>query len=340
MKKYFSLLLIAAALTVSCEKQQESSQPLPKGKAVEFSALSSVNTKTEYSGEVVSGKEAIKWVNQDRFTVWCDQVQAPEQKWATYRVNVSGSSSTISPNNPAIQLMWGEDETHTFYASYPAEGLYENKLSGTIPDSQKPSSSSGRVFKPQLSTFGYMVATAQATPDEGEVELSFQPMFSNLEFIVGPGSSTDVTVTGFRLKLPEGSKAYLAGKFTVTMSPTDNPKVEIDYTNASKEIEVNLGTVTIPKGETMTFPVITFAEDLKDLTAIFTIKYGEGEEQTLELPLVKDKQSITFAAGRKSRINAPKILGPEAQEAGITAVIKEQGVDDYTIDVPDPEPEP
>ena len=342
MKKYFSLLLIAAALTVSCEKQQETNQPLPKGKAVEFSAMSSVNTKTSYSGEAVGGKEAINWVNLDRFSVWCDQayVQDSDQKWATYKVNVSGSNVTISPNDPAVQLMWGEDETHTFYAGYPAEGLNKNILSGEIPSSQKPTNSGERVFKPQLSTFGYMVATAQATPDKGDVSLSFQPMFSNLEFTVGPGSSTDVTVTGFRLKLAEGSKSALAGKFSVTMDPSSEPKVTVDYDNASKEIEVNLGTVTIPKNGTLTFPVIAIAENLTDLTAVFTIKYGEGEAQNLELPLKKDGKSITFAAGRKSRINAPKILGPEAQEAGITAVIKEQGVDDYTIDVPDPEPEP
>ena len=337
MKKFFSLLLLAAALTVSCEKQQESNQPLPKGKAVEFSAMtSSINTKTEYSGGVVGGKEAIKWVNLDRFTVLCNEVQSPEQKYATYKVNVSGSTQSIVPNNPEVQLMWGEG-THTFYAAYPAENLYDNVLSASISDSQRPSNSGARVFKPQLSTYGFMVATAQATPADGTVNLNFKPMFSNIEFTVGPGSSTDVTVTGFSLKAEDASTP-LAGDFTITMAAGSEPQVTVG-SNTSNEITVNIGTVTIPKNETMTIPVLAIPTALTGLTAIFTIQKGEGAEavtEELALPLKKNDAFITFAAGKKSRINAPAILGPEATEAGITAVINSQDVDDYTIDVPQP----
>ncbi len=337
MKKFFSPLLFAAVLLISCEQQQEMSQPLPKGKAIEFSMPSgAVNTKTAY-GEVDGKKQAIDWVTGDLFTVWCDQAYVPEsdQKYATYRVT-AGTTPTAKPQNTAIQLMWGEG-THTFYAGYPIGTITREVLSGTIPGTQRVNLNNG-VYIPALSTYGYMGAAAEATPEKGSVSLNFKPLFSAIEFTVGPGPSTSVDLKGFKLKAQEGSKTSLAGSFTATLSTKEDPKIEVQYEDAPQEIDVtfgNGGTVKISAGETITFTVITFAQEVSNLTAVFTL-----EDEVLEFPLKKDDKPITFAAGKKSRINAPGILGPEAKEAGITITNSSQDIDDYTIDVPDPEPEP
>lgn len=341
MKKFFSPLLFAAVLLISCEQQQEMSQPLPKGKAIEFSMPSgAVNTKTAY-GEVDGKKQAINWILSDKFTVWCDQafVAESEQHYANYRISSAGTSPKAAPQDPSVQLMWGEG-THTFYAGYPMGKITGNKLSGTIPGTQKVNLSNG-VYNPVLSEYGFMGAAAEATPEQGSVELNFKPLFSAIEFTVGPGPSTSVVIKDFKLKAKEGSKTALAGNFKATLSTKEDPKIEVLYDGENstfQEISVNFGSadsVTIPASGTITFTILAIAQDLSDLTAVFTL-----EDEVLEFPLKKDDKPITFAAGKKSRINAPGILGPEAKEAGITITNSSQDIDDYTIDVPDPEPEP
>ena len=339
MKKFFSPLLFAAVLLISCE-QQEISQPLPKGKAIEFSMPSgAVNTKTAY-GEVDGKKQAIDWVTGDLFTVWCDQAYVPDsdKKYATYRVT-AGNTPSAKPQDSAVQLMWG-DGTHTFYAGYPMSTITREVLSGTIPGTQRVNLKNG-VYAPALSTYGYMGAAAEATPEKGSVSLNFKPLFSAIEFTVGPGPSTSVVIKDFKLKAKEGSKTALAGDFKATLSAKEDPKIVVNYEGENgtfQEISVKFGSaesVTIPASGTITFTVLAIAQDLSDLTAVFTL-----EDEVLEFPLKKDDKPITFAAGKKSRINAPGILGPEAKEAGITITNSSQDIDDYTIDVPDPEPEP
>ena len=72
--------------------------------------------------------------------------------------------------------------------------------------------------------------------------------------------------------------------------------------------------------------MIAVPQDLTNLTAKFTV---DGDE--VEIPLKKDGEFITFKAGKKSRINAPGILGPETQETGFDTDIDDQDVDDYNI---------
>ena len=315
------------------------SQPLPKGKAIEFSMPSgAVNTKTAY-GEVDGKKQAINWVTGDLFTVWCDQAYVPEsgQKYATYRVT-AGTTPSAKPQDSAIQLMWGEG-THTFYAGYPMSTITREVLSGTIPGTQRVNLKNG-VYHPQMSS-AYMGAAAEATPEKGSVSLNFKPLFSAIEFTVGPGPSTSVDLKGFKLKVKEGSKTALAGDFKATLSAKEDPKIEVVYDGENgtfQEISVNFGgaeSVKINPSETITFTVLAIAQDLSDLVAVFTLA-----DEELTFPLQKDNKPITFAAGKKSRINAPGILGPEAKEAGITITNSSQDIDDYTIDVPDPEQEP
>ena len=66
---------------------------------------------------------------------------------------------------------------------------------------------------------------------------------------------------------------------------------------------------------------------MTNLTARFTV---DGNEVVIPLK-DSDGNFITFRNGRKSRINAPAVFGPEAVEAGITTVIEGQDIDEYSL---------
>lgn len=331
MKKLSVLLLFAAALFVSCEQQD---QPFSQGKAVTFSATSKVGTKTAYSGKVLDGKEAILWENNDVITVWCNQatVYGGSQKYADYKISTTdGVTAKVTPVSAGVELLWGEDETHKFYASYGAKSLAASYVTATISATQTVKESGSNVFVPVLSDNGVMVAAAEANPSDGSVSLTFKPIFTTLQFTVSSGVEDDVEITGFSLKVNEGSKATLCGNFSATLSTTKDPVISVPAT-AGQEISVAFGTsgkVTLKKDETLTFSVIALPTELTDLVAVFTVN-----AQEISVPLKKDGAFIRFAAGKKSRITALGVLKPEeptSDPVGINVDVEDQGVDDYDM---------
>lgn len=318
MKKLVGLLILAAALSVSCEHQDI--QSLSQRKAVNFTTT--VGTKTSYSGQVVNQKEAINWTDGDTFTITCAQATPSS---ATYKVTApAGIATAVTPNTPADEITWG-DGAHTFYAAYPAGHLTGNVLDANIPSSQTVTRVSDGVYAPSLSSLGYMVAAATANPEAESVQLVFKPVFSTLEFTVGPGENEDVVIKDFTLVADSNP---IAGGCQATLSVDSDPV--ISTSNPSTVISVTFagGNVTVNRGQTLTFSVIALPKSLTGLKARFKV----GDE-TKEFELKTADGPISFTAGKKSRINAPAILGPEAVAAGITAVIDDQGVDDYTITV-------
>lgn len=325
---------MAAALTVSCEQQE---QPSHSGKAVRFTT--SVGTKTSLQGYAQDGIEAVLWEDGDVFTVWSDQatVSGSTQKSADYKVSAAGGAATaVNPASEGVELLWG-DGLHSFYAGYPAGHIDGNKLSGKIPSVQALRSSGDNVFAPKLSEYGFMGAAAQAQPDAASVHLAFKPFFSILEFEVSPGDAADVTVTGFRLAAQDGSKVVLAGNYTALLATQLASEVNVDYSTTSSEIEVKFGegSVIVEKGKTLTFSVTALPVDLSGLTAYFTV---DGKEKGL--PLVKkDGSPIVFPAGQKAHIRALGALAPEtpptpptpADPVGITVEINGIPVTDYDI---------
>ncbi|MCR4863933.1 MAG: fimbrillin family protein [Bacteroidales bacterium] len=326
MKKYLVPLLFAAALLVSCEKQQESTQPVPKGDAIEFSMSSTaVNTKTSY-GAISGSTQPINWENGDKFTVYCSEafLVDSDDKKANYKVTTSSSGNSVSPDDQNKQLMWGGDGDHTFYAAYPAGHLDGNTFTGEIPTTQNLTGTNG-VYAPLLSDYGYMVAATTVAKTNNAVNLVFKPIFSTIEFTVGPGPSTAVDVKGFRL---ESTTSTLAGGFDATINVGSDPTFS-NFSTSAKAISVTFGdTVHIEKNGTITFTVIAVPNEMTNLTAYFSV-----DNKELAIPL-KNKDTgafFTLGAGRKSRINASGALGPEAVQAGFTVDITAQGVDEYSI---------
>lgn len=332
MKKLFWLLIAAAALFISCQQDNEFSY---EGKPVRFSATSSsINTKTAYQGTVSNGKEAILWEDGDVFRVQSKEASVAEssQIWADYAVKASEQGQAIAVSPVSSELLWGSG-AHHFYAVYPAGVINDNVVKASIPKTQKAIQKDANTFVPDLSKYGYMVAATDASPSDDAVTLNFKPVFTTLEFTVSPGNDADVVVSGFCLKVKDGSKQVISGGFNATLSAQEDPKISIDYTDAKGEVEVvfgQTGEVKVNKGETLTFSVLALPVQMSNLTAVFTVN---GKE--ISLPLVnEDGSPITFEAGQKARVRAIGALNPKAKLIAFSVLIESQDVKDYDLSVP------
>ena len=330
MKKITWLVLAAAALFSSCQKQESFTY---EGKPVSFSAsTSNINTKTAYQGSTQNGKEAILWEDGDTFTVFSNEasIAGSSRKWANYKVTVSGGVATaVSPVSD--ELLWGRG-LHHFYALYPAGDITGNTVNAAISASQDLTESSPGVFAPNLSQEGYMAAAADGNPGDPTVLLNFKPMFTTLEFVVGPGYDSDVHVGGFSLKVKDGSKVVLSGGFKATLSSQADPEIAVDYSGASGEIKVYFGEdgLIVKKGESLTFSVLALPIELTDLVAVFTL-----DGVVREYPLVdEDGKYIKIEAGQKARITALGLLNPSKYKTVFSISIDSQTVTEYNFSVP------
>ena len=145
---------MAALLLVSCEKWTYTS----RGKPISFTA----------------SQTAINWTSDDVIRIFCPQAFGSGSE-ADYTIQ----GSTLTPKG--TQLRWG-DGIHSFYAVYPAGEISGNVVSANIPSAQNDG------------TKGVMVAAAEAIRSQDAVALQFQPLYTTLEFVVGPGDYSDIEI--------------------------------------------------------------------------------------------------------------------------------------------------
>ena len=126
------------------------------------------------------------------------------------------------------------------------------------------------------------------------------------------------------------SSAAIAGDFKATLAAGADPQLNFAPATSSA-ISIKLGSsgvVSLGSGQTLTFSAIILPKNLSGLKVRIAVN-----GQNVEFPLKDSEGYITFAAGKKSVIRALGILGPDAEAAGITTVITDQGVDIYDLSV-------
>ena len=302
MKRYITLLLLSATLCVSCQKLFYTSV---KGEPIGFTASNAT----------------LSWTSDDILKISCPEatISKSTQKWADYFVPGGGMSRvSISPKGEKTDLLWGNG-LHHFYAASPGGNIDGNVVSANISsvqDSDNPFSAS----------FGYLAATAESIRGEMPVNLVFFPMFTTLEFSVGPGDFPAAVLSGFRL---ESTGGPLAGGYTNTLSTQGDPSITVDSATTSSEITVNMAPVTIETGQTYRITVIALPKDLSGLTAYFLVN---GEERAL--PLVdQNGNPLVVAAFQRATITADGFLTPDETEgaAKINVTIESQDVIDITL---------
>lgn len=288
MKKIPGLLLMATLLLVSCEKWTYTS----KGKPIDFTF----------------SQTAINWTSDDVIRIFCPQA-SKSGSGADYTIQ----GSTLTPKG--TQLRWG-DGIHSFYAVYPAGEISGNVVSANIPSAQN------------AGTKGVMVAAAEAIRSQDAVALQFQPLYTTLEFVVGPGDYSDIEVSAFRLESAGGGA--LAGDFKAALAAQSDPALTIGPSTTS-QITVDINPVILDAGQTIKVTVVALPKDLTNLTAYFTV---DGEEQAL--PLVDEAGNpIVVPACRKTTITATDFLSPTYDEgsARFKVTIEDQEVEDIEIDI-------
>ncbi|MBQ3130685.1 MAG: hypothetical protein IJC23_07405 [Bacteroidaceae bacterium] len=169
MKTYKHLFTLAMAglLAVSCQEDTainttvrpaEVGDPVLFGASAEYENANPGQTRTEYSGEVVDGKEIIWWVPEtDKVQIYCAEASVSGftgDEAHTSHYTVMGSKSNGAGHANWLQkqgeasLSWGGQNQHTFYGIYPSKTMF---LSGDAESA---------LTEEELSSFNFSGTTA------------------------------------------------------------------------------------------------------------------------------------------------------------------------------------
>lgn len=169
MKTYKHLFTLAMAglLAVSCQEDTainttvrpaEVGDPVLFGASAEYENANPGQTRTEYSGEVVDGKEIIWWVPEtDAVQIYCAEASVSGfdgDEAHTSHYTVMGSKSNGAGHANWLQkqgeasLSWGGQNQHTFYGIYPSKTMF---LSGDAESA---------LTEEELSSFNFSGTTA------------------------------------------------------------------------------------------------------------------------------------------------------------------------------------
>lgn len=288
MKRYiFTILAIGTALLfAACTDELENKYTTKhSGEDIVFGARATYelnedkknapHTRTVYTGEFLGADgnawqsgakfEGVKWIANDQVRIYCPQ--AAGHKTADYVVTLSGkeqnhvASLTRHPNYDGA-LQWGDtNETHDFYAVYPAPSMYEDgplaaevlngqtELNGKIPSVQPhlgcseeeisivvpahdglpaltgTTKGTNHILAPDMK-YAYMVARRSVIPakTEDNVYLNFVPVATAVEITIQNLARNNSYPNGQTLYLTNvlvNSTTPISGEFKVDLAEID-----------------------------------------------------------------------------------------------------------------------
>lgn len=183
MKTYKHLFTLAMAglLAVSCQEDTainttvrpaEVGDPVLFGASAEYENANPGQTRTEYSGEVVDGKEIIWWVPEtDAVQIYCAEASVSGfdgDEAHTSHYTVMGSKSNGAGHANWLQkqgeasLSWGGQNQHTFYGIYPSKTMF---LSGDAESA---------LTEEELSSFNFSGTTAYGYVHSEQIPVSVE----------------------------------------------------------------------------------------------------------------------------------------------------------------------
>lgn len=152
MKTYKHLFTLAMAglLAVSCQEDTainttlrpaEVGDPILFGASAAYENANPGQTRTEYSGDVVDGKETIWWVpGTDKVQIYCAEASVPGFTGNGAHIShyvVMGEKSNGAGKENWLQklsehsLAWGTQDEHVFYGMYPSSLMFVNADNST-----------------------------------------------------------------------------------------------------------------------------------------------------------------------------------------------------------------
>ena len=246
IKTLFAVLLVTA-INACC--LQEAPDPPTGGGAITITAqtvqeqavTNAPGTKTTLE-EVVDGGETrweTHWIaNTDKIGIFSPQAKAtsdgtPEANPAKNLAFTAQASAKNS--NFTGTIFWGSAEDHHFYAYYPRNTDFSGErtvVPVSLPWAQTQSAAGN---SDHIGALDFMVATPDTIAYQGAVNLSFNHVFSMIEFqVVGSGSLTQVSLSGAYPLACEGT-------VDVTQEPDIN-FYNITTTGTTKNVTVTLNT--------------------------------------------------------------------------------------------------
>lgn len=286
----------------------------------------SVATKTEYSGEIISGTpgdpadyERINWLSSDRIRIWCDQATClySSDHFADYDIVPTSNAGRLShadilPADDGNGLQWGAPGTYRFYALYPSETIGNGadvslstiesaaggkaKICGRIPAEQTVTRV-GMQFKPNMNLAYMYAATSETTSGSGSVSLAFQPLVTAFEFSF-LNSSSDPLPAGKQLMslVLRSESSPLSGDFEAVIGVGEEPAVTTAATGGS--ITVNFGSgVSLDMMQALTVTLFTLPVAQSDLTVELHLSDGT----TRSIALKENDVWISVGARKKAR---------------------------------------
>lgn len=357
MKKNIIIILLAAGslLLAGCQKTG-----LYDRGAVTFKAVSSVGTKTSYSGEdvTVGGKkyERLDWMQNDLIRIYSDAALTAEgDDWSDYVVTAAGvangrySTASIAAQNLSNSsdngLLWGDAGDYNFYGIYPS-GSYARGHQGifqgvSIPAAQTPTFTEG-VGAPDMS-LAYMTAMESVTTRvDGEgvpVKLSFYPAFTAFQITLRSAAET-LYLGSFSIQSDGDSP--MAGLFNIDLNDTNDMYVPDNGAGETQsQITVDLNDRELTTEEDLTFTVFALPETYNDLSITFNVKQDLTDasyiSRTLKLKTAGATGTyVTFPQCAKHRIYG---LALSAEDWDILTVVCDDidWDDEYTGPVVIPE---
>lgn len=307
MKKLSYLFLAAAAilLNTGCN---EFLTGIP-GTEVIFAADTyydnGVETRTAYSGELVGTTqkyERIDWVNGDRIRIYSPEAThryETTRHWSDYNIDASSievntndrkeSKANIVNDNGQWGLVWGDQNSYSFYAFYPSPtktgvqtglAMANNVVTAPLPATQ--TMAAGReirddrydshkrvVYDPDMN-LAYMYAARSGVSSGATVDLPFKPLMTAFEIILGNDSTNPLVVKDIFL-FTDTSGSDLTGTFSATINADNSFTLGSTVTGASHELHAGLpefangGTLTINKGKPITFTLFALPTAINHL---------------------------------------------------------------------------
>ena len=362
-------LLIAFALSfvvVGCSRKGGGLVPgggSGGGNGISFRAVSSGSsaTKTVYGGpeKTVGNVEPIYWSNGDILTIACAQARSSEGAVLTsadYELVPTASDASkamIYPVNNGNGLWWGTANPHHFYSLYPSKAMMDaaykslvdvatnGTVKGVFPTSQNPTGQSSKsesgittvTLSPDM-RYGYLWSGVDAAPKSSSVSMTFKPLFTAFEFVVGGDAvGGDLTLKSFELS---SSTCALSGNFTAqiaegggSVSLSSVPARTTSNNTLSLTFPIGSNAVVVSSTKQARFTVLTFAgrnlsgtvdEKISDLTLKFTFeRAGSTLTRTLLLKKQGETTPMVFDGRKKYRIKNLSL--PTLKEATFTVEV-------------------
>ncbi len=238
IKTLTAVLLITAINACTLQEIPESGNPgaiTITGQTVLEQAMSNLpGSKT-----ILSGVET-HWVNGDKIGVFSPEAK-PTSESAPPTKNAESTALTEIPAKSSSftsSLVWGSESDHHFYAYYPYGTEYTSAQTAEVPislASAQNQSEGGN--SAHIGALDFMVATPKTVTPPGAVNLTFNHVFSIMEFqITGSGSLSAVRLTGT-------NALACTGTIDLTQTPgVDDIAYTIAQTSTSQTVTVTLGS--------------------------------------------------------------------------------------------------